>query len=62
MPDQFSISRLSKRNITPFQISIALSPPLQGYNRLGRATQAKAWARFSWPFGPLSALSDFPTH
>ena len=34
-------------------------PPLQGLNEFLWPTQAKAWARFSWPFGPLSALSDF---
>jgi hypothetical protein len=26
--------------------------PYEGYRRWGGATQAKAWARFPWPFGP----------
>jgi len=30
--------------------------PLQGRTRLFWSTQAKAWARFSWPFGPQLGL------
>jgi hypothetical protein len=48
-------------------------PPLQGYRRLGKVTQAKAWAKLPWPFGPphisviarkrlsLSPFSVFPS-
>ena len=28
--------------------------PLQGWSPLFRSTQAKAWAMFSWPFGPYA--------
>jgi hypothetical protein len=47
--------RACQKNITSFQISIALSPAPTGLVG-GEFTQAKAWAMFSWPFGPLSTL------
>jgi hypothetical protein len=48
-----------KKNITAFQISIALSPaPYRAITVGGRATQAKAWAKFPRPFGPTGPHAD----
>ena len=54
---------LVKKNITPFRISIALSPAPTGLQPFGASlgTQAKAWAKFPRPFGPTRPHADTPT-
>ena len=38
-----------KEGYALFRFPLSYLPPLQDYNRWGRATQAKAWAEFSRP-------------
>ena len=45
-----------KEHLRRFRFPLPYLAPLQGYDRWGRATQAKAWATFSWPFGPTAPV------
>ena len=45
-----------KKTLRRFRFPLPYLPPLQGYNRWGRASQAKAWAKFPRPFGPTRRL------
>ena len=46
-----------KKTLRRFRFPLPYLPPLQGYNRWGRASQAKAWAKFPRPFGPTRRYS-----